>query len=87
MAAIEKARNLGPVIGSELRPLGIDTVERLREIGWKEAWAMLCARHPERVHLLCGYALLGAEYDLDCMKLPEHYKAQVKAARKQLSVR
>jgi hypothetical protein len=79
---IEKARNLGPVMGSELRPLGIDTLEALQDLGWQEAWDRLCDRHPDRTHLLCGYALLGAEMDLDCMKLPEPLKAKVKAHKR-----
>ncbi|MBL8209270.1 MAG: TfoX/Sxy family DNA transformation protein [Bryobacterales bacterium] len=80
--AIEKARNLGPVMGAELRPLGIDTLEALREVGWQEAWDRLCDRYPVRTHLLCGYALLGAEMDLDCMKLPDALKVKVKAHKR-----
>ncbi|MDX2150686.1 MAG: TfoX/Sxy family DNA transformation protein [Bryobacteraceae bacterium] len=82
MTPIEDARNLGPVSGEELRALGIDTLERLRELGWQEAWAQWRERFPERRHLVAGYALAGAVEDADWRRLPDWLKLEVKRSRR-----
>lgn len=81
MTPIEKGRNLGPVIGGELRELGISTLEQLQQLGWPEAWLRLCMLRPDRNHLMCGYALAGAEMDLDISRLPAGVKAEVREAK------
>ncbi|HBY59099.1 MAG TPA: hypothetical protein DEH78_04715 [Solibacterales bacterium] len=82
MTPIEEARNLGPVTGAELRALGIATIERLRELGWQEAWALWRERFPERAHLIAGYAIAGAAEDADWRKLPDWLKREVGRARR-----
>ncbi len=54
-------------------------VQQLRRLGWREVWDRWRQAYPERHHLLAGYALAGAEFDHDCMRLPASLKAEVKA--------
>ncbi len=86
MKPIEQGRNLGPVLGEELRAAGVTTCEALRAVGWEEAWQRICEQRPERLHMMCGYALYGAEAELDCLRLPEEAKEEVKRAKRRISV-
>ncbi len=72
--AIESARNIGPSLGGELREVGVATMASLERLGWEEAWLLLCQRNPSCLHLMCGYALLGAIEDIDWLKIPEERK-------------
>lgn len=84
MPVIEQARNIGPTVGAELRTCGIITVEHLSALGWQEAWARLCAQHPARMHLVCGYALLGAELSLDYRDLTPAQKDEVRREQRRI---
>ena len=81
---VEEAKNIGPVTGGDLRKVGISTVEALERTGWEEAWILLCQHSPGYVHLVCGYALLGAVEGLDWMKLPSDRKEEVKRMKRQI---
>lgn len=75
---IEEARNLGPVVSEHLRASGISSVEKLRRLGWQEAWDVLRARFPRFNNLNCGYGLAGADLDIDWRVLPEEVKAEIR---------
>lgn len=79
MTPIEQARNLGPITAAELRRAGIRTVEDLRAMGWQEAWAKLVDVFPNRRNANMGYALAGADLDIDWRELPPAVKAEVLA--------
>jgi hypothetical protein len=85
MKPIEAARNLGPVLGEELRAAGIASCEELVAAGWEEAWLRICALWLDRTHMMCGYALYGAVENLDCLRLPPEAKEAVKRAKKRIS--
>ena len=38
MAELDQLPNVGPVLAENLRKIGVDTPEQLRELGAKEAW-------------------------------------------------
>ena len=84
--AIESARNIGPVTGAALRRVGVSTTAALQQMGWEEAWLRLCQSNPGYgyMHLLCGYALLGAIEDLDWLRLPEERKLEVKRVKREI---
>ncbi|MGF1571833.1 MAG: TfoX/Sxy family DNA transformation protein [Sumerlaeia bacterium] len=75
---IEKALNIGPICGEELRSLGIETKEQLIELGWEEAFNLWVAHYPERIHAMACYALVGAIEDVNCMALPEDLRRAAK---------
>ena len=57
---IEAAKNIGFISGGELRSIGIDTLEKLQDLGWEEAFAKICELYPHRVNLNMLKALMGA---------------------------
>jgi len=75
---IEEAKNLGPVTGSELRTIGIDTVEKLKFLGWEKSLTMWINHYPHRIHLMVAYAVIGAVYDQHFHKLDIELKIEAK---------
>lgn len=57
---IEKAVNIGPVLATELRRVGIRSVEDLHRVGWPEATRKLVRDTPGRDPLPVALALAGA---------------------------
>jgi uncharacterized protein YdeI (YjbR/CyaY-like superfamily) len=76
---IEEGRNLGPVSGGELRSIGIDTVEKLRAVGWEQAFLKIFEAYPHRLHLNMVFALIGAIEDQDWRKIDGALKAEAKS--------
>jgi uncharacterized protein YdeI (YjbR/CyaY-like superfamily) len=76
---IERARNIGAVTGSELRSMGIDTVEKLQSIGWEEAFQKLIESYPERLNLSMLLALIGAMEERAIKNLAPAQKNAAKA--------
>jgi len=56
---IEGAVDVGRVMAGELRAAGVETLERLRELGYLEAWRRLQAVSPERDCVQSCLALAG----------------------------
>ena len=75
---IEEAKNIGIITGSELRTLGIDTIEKLKILGWEKAFLKWVSHYPQRLHTVVGYVVMGAVYDQPCFKLDPELKAEVK---------
>lgn len=82
---IEHARNLSDLTGGELRGVGIETLEDLRRVGWREACLMLVSENPQRINLNAFTAIIGAEMDLDWRnvdpKLKEEARQMIKAMK------
>lgn len=57
---IEKAVNIGPVLATELRAVGISSVEQLHQVGWLEATRRLLQQAPGRDPLPIALQLAGA---------------------------
>ena len=76
---IEAAKNIGPVLGAELRSLGVETLENLRAIGWERAFTRLVEMYPDRVNLNAVCALAGAVEDTIWRRLEPQLKAEVRA--------
>lgn len=75
---IEKAFNIGPICGAELRSLGIETKEKLCELGWEQVFDLWVAHYPERIHAMACYALIGAVEEMNCNLLPEDLRRAAK---------
>ena len=84
---LEKAlRNIGPVCAKQLTDAGIDTPEKLRELGAKKAFLKVIERggfHSE-FNAAYLYALWGAIHDVDWRDVPAPVKEDFKAFTKQL---
>ncbi len=76
---IEEARNIGPVCGSELRSLEIDTVEKFKSLGWERTFQRMVEHYPHRFNLNLAMALAAAFEDQDIRKLDPDLKAEAKA--------
>jgi Bacteriocin-protection, YdeI or OmpD-Associated/TfoX C-terminal domain len=75
---IEEAKNLGPATGSEFRSIGIETVEKLKSVGWEKAMSMWIGHYPHRIHLVAAYAVIGAVNDQSFRNLDPELKAEAK---------
>lgn len=70
MTPLRRARNLGPVSARELAGLGIQSLEQLREIGWREACLMWAERCPRRINLNAFRSVIGAVYGVSWNEIP-----------------
>ena len=82
---IERTPNIGPTLASELRGVGIDSLEALMRVGFWDAWLQLRRVNPERDGVPACLALAGAVAGVRWNHLPPRVRAdirqRVKAAR------
>jgi hypothetical protein len=52
---------MGPITAGELVSIGIDTVEKVREMGWPEAFLLWVEAYPERLNINAAVGLAAAE--------------------------
>lgn len=71
--------NIGPVLAEELKQVGIDTPEALRETGAEEAWLRIRLRVDGGACLHKLQALAGAAAGIPKKELPPERKAELKA--------
>ena len=71
---LENLRNIGPSMARHLDEVGIDTEEKLREVGPVEAYARVRSINPKTMNRMALYAIYGALTDQDCMCLPQETK-------------
>ena len=81
---VGEMRGVGPVVAEKLYNVGIDSLEKLKELGVEEAYVMMFERDqfcgvPHAAYL---YSLYGAIHDCDWRKVPEDKKAEFKAFTK-----
>ncbi len=81
---IEEAKNLGPLTGAEFRTFGIDTVEKLKSLGWEKSYSMWVQHYPHRIHSIAAYAIIGAVNNQAYFKLDPELKAEAKNFVKEL---
>ena len=85
----KQLRNIGPICAKELLDVGIDSLEKLKELGAKKAYEKICAQsgYESSYHAAYLYALEGAILDCDWRHIPaakkEEYKALTSSLRKQ----
>lgn len=76
-----RLRNVGPTLATRMIASGIDTPEKLRELGAKRAYAVMYA-HGDRYgdfNAAYLYALEGAIRDRDWSELPASVRDELKA--------
>lgn len=77
MSQLEKLPNIGKVVAGELEAVGIDTPEKLRAVGTKEAFLRLKQNDPGScLHKLMG--LEGAIQGVRKYDLPDEVKQELK---------
>lgn len=76
---------MGPVLARELRRARITTLEKLRALGYREAWRRLHRVAPQRDCSSSCLALAGAIRGVRWMKLPAAERARIAAAARRES--
>lgn len=78
MSELSKMMNIGKVVAEQLVQVGIETPEKLREVGAKDAWLRIKAIDDSAcIHRL--YAMEGAVRGVKKTELPQEVKAELKA--------
>jgi len=77
---LERMRNLGPIIASRLRAVGIETPEELRRLGAIDAYVQLKRAFPAETTYVQLYALHGAVTDVRWYALSEGARAALRDA-------
>lgn len=82
----KKLRNIGPIVAVKLINAGIDTPEKLRKLGAKEAYMRILRSGGfcGKFHAAYLYALEGAIIDCDWREIPEETKKEFKAYTEEL---
>lgn len=75
MEALSDLPNLGPVAVKNLKKVGIETPEQLREVGAEEAWLRIRTRVDDGVCLHMLQGLKGAELGIKKTLLSTEQKA------------
>ena len=78
LTPIEKARNIGPVTAKELKSIGLSSLEKLKELGWKEACFQYGFHYPERLNLNAFCSVIGAIQEQDWRSISPELKEQAK---------
>lgn len=76
--ALDRLKNIGPVTVRQLGEVGIGSEQQLREVGALEAYRRLRRAFPERINLMCLYALQGALLDCHWGELPPEVRDQLR---------
>lgn len=66
--------NLGPSMVRHLHEVGIESAEKLKEIGYLEAYLRIRFLNPRVMNRMALYALYGALTNQNCMMLPKTIK-------------
>lgn len=77
--SMEYLRNVGPKSATLLRAVGIDALEKLREIGAAAAYRRVKFVEPRAVSLNMLWALQGALTDRDWRDIPPGEKDRLRA--------
>lgn len=79
MSELAKLPNVGKVLEEHLRAVGIETPERLREMGAKEAFRRIRAERDPGACLHMLYGIQGATLGIPDKLLPVEIKQDLKA--------
>lgn len=77
MSELTSMMNIGKEMEKKLKSVGIDSSERLMEVGAKEAFLKIKQRYPQ-VCLVHLYTLEGAVCGMEFNALPEEKKKELK---------
>lgn len=78
MGELAKMTNIGKVVAEQLAQVGIETPEKLREVGAKDAWLRIKTIDDSAcIHRL--YAMEGAVRGVKKTELPQEVRAELKA--------
>jgi hypothetical protein len=69
---------MGPTCLPELRAAGIDSAERIRELGWEEAYLRWVERFPSRVNVNAAVAMVAAEHDIHWLSVSLEQKERAR---------
>jgi hypothetical protein len=75
---IEQTPNIGRTLATELRALGIDSLEALMRVGFWDAWLQLRRINPERDAVPACLALAGAVAGVRWNHLPPKVRADIR---------
>lgn len=75
---IEQTPNIGRTLATELRALGIDSLEALMRVGFWDAWLQLRRVNPERDAVPACLALAGAVAGVRWNHLPPKVRADIR---------
>ena len=75
---IEQTPNIGTTLATELRALGIDSLEALMRVGFWDAWLQLRRVNPERDAVPACLALAGAVAGVRWNHLPPKVRADIR---------
>ena len=76
------AANIGYELGTQLVSVGIDSIERLEDLGAREVWLRLRVQFPQRGDLATLLALQGAIDDVLAPRLSAEVTAELRGWRK-----
>lgn len=79
-AKLAALKNIGEKSAGWMIEVGVDTPEKLRDIGAIETYRRMKAAYPRQISLCALWALQGALLDTPYMHLPKELKDQLKAA-------
>ncbi|SJZ97853.1 TfoX/Sxy family DNA transformation protein [Anaerorhabdus furcosa] len=83
MTALTSMKNIGKEMKKKLESVGIDSVEKLKCIGSKDAFIHLRMKY-SNICLVHLYTLQGAIDDIEYHNLPENMKSDLKKFSKEL---
>jgi hypothetical protein len=75
---IEQTPNIGRTLASELRSVGIDSLEALMRVGFWDAWLQLRRVNPDRDAVPACLALAGAVAGVRWNHLPPKVRADIR---------
>ena len=86
---VKQLRNVGPKLADRLLEAGIDSPEKLRELGAKGAFETMYAQGDAYGDFNAAYlyALEGAIRDCDWLEIPEEVKAEYKQYAQELQAK
>lgn len=76
------AANIGLELGTQLTAVGVDSLDRLCDVGAREAWLRLRGQFPQRSDLASLLALQGAIDDVLSPRLSAHTVAELRDWRR-----
>lgn len=84
LKSIADFKNLGPASDKEFKKAGIKTPQQFIKLGWKKAFAKLCAVNPKNNHSIFAYALIGALENKEWHAISQDLKNEAQAYAKEL---
>lgn len=78
---------IGPVCTPELWAAGVDSVERIRELGWREAYLRWVERYPSRINVNAAVGIFAAEKGIPWRSVCGEEKEEIRKLVRRLAAR